>query len=193
MSVYQLILFPQRDDVSEPQREELLAYLRQSDFLGQPFVLDAREHFTTGARFLDQLIFLGCSPFIETEPPTDPGARAAAARRGGFCHIHLTPALPQPRFRANARARVRCPACRQSLAAAELPAEPGVVHGCGRCGHRAAVADWNWQGHAGHANLFLEIWGIHPGEAAPTERFLHEIENITDSSWSSFHTQADTA
>lgn len=192
MSVYQLILFPQRDDVTAGQRDRLLTRLQEIGFVGEPFTLDTREHFTTGAQFLDQLVFLGCSPFIETEPPADPGEREAAARRGGFCHIHLTPALPQPRFRANARARVRCPACRQSLAAAELPAAPQALHGCGRCGHRAAVADWNWQGHAGYANLFLEIWGIHPGEAAPTEMFLQAIENITDSPWSSFYTEADT-
>ena len=189
-SAYQLILFPQRDDVAAPQREALLDHLRASGFLGRPFALDGREHYTTGTRFLDQLVFLGCSPHIETEPPAAPAERDAAARRGGFCHIHITPVLAQPQFRANNRARVRCPACRQSIAATELPPDPGAVHGCSRCGHQAPVAEWNWQGHAGRANLFIEVWGIHPGEAAPTEGFIHALEKITDSSWSSFYTEA---
>ncbi|MAT65970.1 MAG: hypothetical protein CMN57_10035 [Gammaproteobacteria bacterium] len=190
LSAYQLILFPQRDDVSEAQRTALLSHLLGCGFLGQAFELDGREHFTTGARFLDQLVFLGCSPHIETEPPADPEARDRAARQGRFCHLHLTRLLPRARFRANPRARVRCPACRKSVAATELLTGSGTDRTCAHCGHEAAITDWNWQGHAGYANLFLEVWGIHPGEAAPTEGFIQTIEKITDSPWSSFYTQA---
>lgn len=190
MPVYQLILHPQHDAITDARRDRLLARLREAGFLGTAFELDGREHFTTGEHFLDQLSFLGCSPFIETEPPADPGARGDAARRGAFCHIHVTPALAQARFRADPQARVRCPACRQSVAAALLAQAPDTVHSCARCGHAAPVTDWNWQGNAGRSNLFIEIWGIHPGEAAPVEGFMHNLENITYCPWAFFHTRA---
>ncbi|HSH30436.1 MAG TPA: hypothetical protein VK971_11050 [Thiohalobacter sp.] len=191
LSAYQLILFPQRGGVNETQRAALLSHLLESGFLGQAFEFDGREHFTTGARFLDQVVFLGCSPHIEIEPPVDPEQRDAAARQGRFCHLHLTRPMPRPRLRVDPHARVRCPACRKSVAAAELLTGSGTERTCAYCGHAAAITDWNWQGRAGCANLFLEVWGIHPGEATPTDGFIQTLEKITGSPWSSFYAQAD--
>lgn len=190
MPVPQLILLPQSRQIADQQRDRLLSRLRSEGFLGEAFQLDDRTHYFTGTDFLSQLIFLGCSPYIETEPPTETDKIEPAARRGAFCHIHVTPVLARPEFRANPQARVRCPACGQSVPAGELLEAGSALIACKKCGNEAPIEAWQWRHNAGLSNLFIEVWSIHPGEAAPTEGFLQTIETATGSPWSFFYTQS---
>lgn len=190
MPVHQLILVPQSREIVDEQRKRLLSRLHSEGFLGEAFQLDGRTHYFTGTAFLSQLIFLGCSPHIETEPPSEEGEIEPAARRGAFCHIHVTPVLSSPEFRTNPQARVRCPACRQSVPAMELLEAQTDLITCNKCGNKASIEAWLWRQNAGLGNLFIEVWSIHPGEAAPTEGFLQVIESAADTPWSFFYTRS---
>ena len=181
MRTPKLLLYP-TDITPIPDLEaRLRSALSELGLLGAPFELDGRRHFEAGDRFLELVSLVGCSPALELAPPDDPGARAEAARLGRFCHLHLGPLFPIPVWRAGSRARPRCPRCRASAPA------PQVLNAGGRCracGGQSAPETWRWRHQGARARLFLEIWGIHESEAAPTPGLTQPIESITDTPWS---------
>lgn len=181
MPAPKLVLHP---DVSSPPPaiEAVLAALRDLGVIGQPFALDGRTHYRTGPGFLDHLTFLGCAPAIELDPPaTGP---TEAARSGRFCHVQLHPPTRAPRVRHRAGQGPRCRACRSDLLLEVLtPVEDHFT--CPGCGRAAPAAGWNWRQTGGCARLFLDIWGIHTGEAVPGEQLLARLGE----SWRFFYTE----
>lgn len=181
MPAPKLVLYPDAD-LPPPDPEAVLQLLDALGVIGPAFVLDGRTHYRTGPAFLDHLTFLGCAPAIELDPPA--AGLAEAARAGRFCHVHLQPHAGTPRVRHRPGQPPRCRACRGEFTAESL-ATAGDGFICPGCGRRSPAQGLNWRQAGGCARLFLDIWGIHTGEAVPGEQLLERL----GADWSFFYTE----
>lgn len=181
MPAPKLVLHPDTS-APTPDPETVLTALRNLGVIGAPFLLDDRTHYRTGPGFLDHLTFLGCAPSIELDPPAT-GADEAA-RAGRFCHVQVHPLNPEPRARYRAGQGPRCRACRCEMTpqALTLPQDPITCPGCGQT---VPASGLNWRQAGGCAQLFLDIWGIHTGEAVPGEQLLERL----GAGWRFFYTE----
>lgn len=162
----------------------ILKALRELEMLGTAFQLDGRQHFLPGSAFLEHLSFLGCAPAIALEPP--PEAAEAAARAGRFCHLHLYPVTPQTRIRIRAGQWPRCRGCRTDIGSGVTATDPGEVI-CPGCGARTQAVDLNWRQAGGIARIFLDVYGIHTGEAVPGDRLLSGLAQASGGTWTFFY------
>ncbi len=176
-SAYRLILHP-HDPHALPDREALLATLRTSGFLGEPWS-GGEGRFLVGERFFHHVTFLGCSPHVEVEPPADGGR--------GFTHIELSPPLAIPRlFSGEVGSPPRCRRCRHSLEV--VPGEALLVT-CPGCGAALDLEGIDWRHAAGGGRLLLSIWGIHPHEAVPSDLLLGLVSRGQREGWDYFYSR----
>lgn len=181
MPAPKLVLHPDAAN-STPPIETLVGILAELGVIGTPFELDGRVHYRTGPGFLDHLTFLGCAPSIALDPPASD--MESAARTGHFCHVQVTVATPEPRVRQRAGRAPRCRYCRCDVTA-EMLAQPGQRLRCPGCGRRTAAGELNWRQSGGCAHVFVDIWGIHTGEAVPGEQLLERL----GAGWRFFYTE----
>ena len=130
-----------------------------------------------GPEFLALLTFLGCSPHVVLEPG------------GGKTPCHLRQHLyPEVRFIASAAsAQVRCPHCRHPIDALGSGAHD-ALHTCAGCGRITALSALDWRRSAGFGRCFLEIVGVHPHEAVPSDRLLDSLRELSSTDWQYFYT-----
>ena len=169
--------------------ERLATELQAIQLIGEPVTLDNDAFYPTGEHFLQHISFLGCSPMIELEPPADPATLPAASAAGKFCHVflhcsrslslHADPQCPPP----------RCPECRQPLtewrsAFNALQHNPTLTgcH-CASCGFDSQLTDLLFRKAAGIGHTFIEIRGIYPSEAVPTDGLLNRLARISGGPW----------
>ena len=62
---------------------------------------------------------------------------------------------------------------------------------CPACGHQARPFDLDWRQSAGFGRFFVEVWGIHPAEAIPSDALLDALTRSTRKPWSFFYWQGD--
>ena len=165
------------------------ALLRHIGLLGNSFELDGELHYFAGDRFLSLVTFLGCAPAIQTTPPTRADEVVDAARTGRFCHIVISDTLAAPRIRADLRSRARCPVCRkvQTWSKADPVDATGITLTCAHCRTDSPAVKWSWRQTGGMARLFVDIWGIYPSEAVPSDLLLHTLAKVTGSPWTCFY------
>ncbi len=194
MSVHKLLLCPVDPDCPATDTGALAGRLQALGFAGEAVHLEDATIYPTGEQFLQLLTFLGCSPAIELDLPEDAGTRAQACDTGQVCHIRIDRSGDTLRFRADSRqAPPRCPACRQPVADWENcieawrsnPADNGWR--CSHCDHRGRVFDLNFRKSAGFGHTFIEIWGIHPGEAVPVDALLDALEELGGCRWKTLY------
>ncbi|CAK0743459.1 conserved hypothetical protein [Gammaproteobacteria bacterium] len=188
---YAMILYP-ADPLVSVEIAKLEATLRTLGVIGTPLpTMDAVDltlvdWYAAGAQLLEQVTFLGCSPVV----------RLAAAYDGDtdFCRLCLPPPLPHPVWRAPPGASPpRCPRCRTADATwrTALPAwEADPVasrHVCPSCGHGTPLHQWRLREAAGFGRSYLELWGIHPGEAVPGEVLLATLAQLSGGPWRWFY------
>lgn len=141
----------------------------------------AQEHaeFRVGERFLQLVTFLGCSPQLVLDPDdAAPGQTACCIRLLNFAEVNFIGARPAP--------AVRCAICR---APAELPGPHRFDdrYRCEQCGKTSALTDLDWRQGAGFARCFIEIKGIHPHEAVPTDTLLNRLRTVSGCEWQYFY------
>ena len=115
MAAQKLILLP-TDPACPPVGSDRLAKKLQAiGLIGPPRAVNNDTFYPTGEHFLQLVTFLGCSPMIELEPPSDPVTLAADSAAGKFCHVFLSSA-ESLRFRSDPRTPApRCPACHTTV------------------------------------------------------------------------------
>lgn len=177
MSNGSLVLFPQEAALEAPTFEALAEVLRAAGVLGSP-IAGGEGEFLAGEGFLQQITFMGCSPFIALEPPADGGA---------FCHLRLHGPYAEPRLLWGRNTRPpKCPACGRRIADWQQHLGADAVH-CAACGAESRLADCAWRGHAGFGRCFVEIRNIFPGEAVPVDRLLARLQGLGAGPWGWFY------
>jgi hypothetical protein len=194
VSAHKLLLCPDDPGCPEIATAVLADHLQAIGLAGNAVSLGAETIYPTGERFLQLVTFLGCSPAIELDLPDAPDVLEAACAAGQVCHIRISRSGRRLRFRAGNRpAAPRCPACRQPVADWETriatwrsnPGDSGWE--CSHCAHQARVFDLNFRKGAGFGHTFIEIWGIHPAEAAPVAALLDALEDLGGCKWKTLY------
>ena len=136
------------------------------------------DGFRAGQRFLELVMFLGCSPQVSLDPPpagdSQPVCRLVLHSHSG---VQFLSAKPRP--------AVRCPHCRLQAEVTE-----GAAHDspyiCG-CGRSSALSGLDWRRGAGFGRFFLEISGIYPHEAVPADKLLECLRHTAGTDWRYFY------
>ena len=174
-------LFLHADDPlwSPPEPAGLTDMLRDAGLLAAAVPSAGEYEFFAGEAFLQQIMFLGCAPQVRLNPD-QPGEGQA------LCFIRLriyegTTFLCDEPFPA-----VRCPGCRAPV---EVPAHGhgDVLHRCAQCGGETTLAQLDWRRGAGYARCFIEICGIYPHEAVPSDRLLAGLADFSGGDWGYFY------
>lgn len=138
--------------------------------------------YPAGPEFLKLLMFLGCSPNVALAPGAgDDIQEPCTVRLLSFATPVLLSAQPLPAAR-----------CRHCRAGASLPPAFDFTtrYQCGNCGATGTVADLDWRQGAGCARLFLEVSGIHPHEAVPSDSLLDQLAAFSGGGWRYFFAPA---
>lgn len=193
MGIHKLLLHP-ADPWHEPVvTQTLLDRLGAIGLVGQAFSLEGRRHYYAGERFLELIVFLGCSPQVTLKPPDDAGEPGTGSWARGFCHVTFRES-GEADFVAGSGVLVpRCPRCRRREEAwREAVDEWGCDKvsyrwRCGGCGLQARLHELDWRQSAGFGRFFVEIWGIHNAEAVPAEPLLVALHEATGGAWRYFY------
>ncbi len=167
-----LLLYP-ADPMAAPAVEPLVSALQEIGLLGDPFTCDGAPHFRPGEAFLRRITYLGCSPVVALGEPGATGDE--------FAHLALSGPYETPRFLAGTNVKQpRCPACRQRAEPWQdwpqrLAAGEAWRWQCPACGTANEAVELDWRQCAGHARLFLTVWGVFEGEAVPSDDLLKTL------------------
>jgi hypothetical protein len=175
-----LLLHPLRTDWLPEDRRRLVERLSQAGLLTVGG--DASDGwFLTGEDFLSLVTFLGCAPNIKLAPePGDSGQ--------DYCRVSVQEYRDVPRFLyAGHLPAPRCPACRSVVSADPAAMAPDTGIACTGCGTRTPLHSLDWKRAAGYARVFVEIAGIYPGEALPTDGLLSMLAEISSGGWRYFY------
>jgi hypothetical protein len=193
VAAYKLILLP-ADPLCPPlDCEQLAGELQAIGLIGERTALADDVFYPTGDKFLQLVSFLGCSPMIELEPPTDRTTLLTASAAGKFCHLFLNCTEPLV-FRAdNQCPPPRCPGCRQPAPdwqSAIKTWEEDTAQSdwtCTACNFTGQLTDLQFRKTAGFGRTFIEIMGIYPSEAIPTAALLSTLQRLTDGPWKTIY------
>ena len=184
---YRLILHPAEPSGPVPEPGALAPVLAQVGLLGPSFSYQGRAYFVPGERFLDLVVFLGCSPVIALECQRDAEGEVHMAR---FCHVHLPAQRVAPYLHiGDPAAAPRCPHCRVPIRDWRewLPGwQARPLEGnwrCPACGQAASAAQIDWRQAAAVVRSGIELGGIHPYEAVPADELMAALEQATGRSW----------
>jgi hypothetical protein len=193
VAAYKLILLP-ADPLCPPVNcEQLAGELQAIGLIGAPVALADDVFYPTGDNFLQLVSFLGCSPTIELDPPADLTTLVSASATGKFCHLFLdcTASLA---FRADSQCPPpRCPECRQPVVDWQTAIEAWKQNTarsdwiCANCGFTGQLTGLQFRKAAGFGRTFIEIRGIYPSEAVPTEALLGTLQRLTNKPWKTIY------
>lgn len=174
-----LYLYPADTWQTPPLTEAVLDALRALDMLGEPYD-DSR--WLAGDGLMQQVIFTGCSPYLEFTPPTD-GSK-------DFCHLGLAGPFAIPRlFTGPNTLNPRCPSCKNRVIdwrplAETYHAAPETTWTCAHCSAAQRIDRLRWRHHAAFGRLFVEIRHVFPAEGMPSDELLMALEQTTGKAWS---------
>jgi predicted RNA-binding Zn-ribbon protein involved in translation (DUF1610 family) len=174
MQAERLVLFPKDARSPVPDAAVLLAELGQAGLIGN----ESKQRTGTylpGPRFMALLTFLGCSPTVA------PGDDAMEDPNQYF--VELPPPTPDISLIRDDRAPPgKCPACGNAVSLPEtISAETNMV--CDHCGFAAPPYAWHWHHRVGFGRVWINVWGVHEGEAVPGEELLQRLEKLTGFVW----------
>jgi hypothetical protein len=159
--------------------------LQEGGFIGD--ALSGRyERFAVGERFLQMIIFAGCSTHLDLSP------RDGDDR---YCHIRISGPFEKPRFLWGSNTRPpRCPRCRTPLRdwRDRLTNRKGATPErltCPACGEPSSPDAYDWKRQAGFGRLFVQVEEVFPEEGVPTVALMKLLERTAKCCWHHFYIQ----
>ena len=175
-----LLLHPDEPDWIPEDRVEFVNLLGELGLIDPATDAGETSDFSLGHRFSALVMFLGCSPNILIRPQDAGDGQPVSRLR---CHLY-----PDQRFLSASKApSVRCPYCR-APANGVAPSVPDRSYSCPQCGSVSPVCALDWRQSAGFGRCFLEITGIYPHEAVPSDRLLETLRDYSGGVWRYFYT-----
>ncbi len=183
---------------SDIQLTTLLNGLNNLGFIGKTvFNQSIDQEYCVGDSFLQLVTFMGCSPYIEFEPPAQLRPEGVA----DFCFIRVlttngNPVLYHATQLDKLKTVPRCKHCRKVIAGwvEHAPVFNTTNHwqlDCPACGHKLTPGELDWRKASGSGNLFIEVVNVYLQEAVPTDAFLQQLETISTSPWQYFYTDSN--
>ncbi len=134
-----------------------------------------------GEEFTSLIVFMGCSPHLNFEPPPDGS--------DNYCHIILHQYRTPHLFTGNQTAPPRCPHCRLRIAGWKEAFTPEVTRWqCPQCNNVSDVFHLDWKQGGGAGRVLVEIRNIFPGEAVPVDRLMNTLKSLNGENWRYFYT-----
>jgi hypothetical protein len=175
-----LILHPKNPAGNPAPATGLICHLGAVGLLGDPLEPENRV-FRVGSRFLQLISFLGCSPYLQLDPPKDGS--------DNFCHIVVHGPFETPRLLYGEGVHPpRCPGCGAALKGWKEGVDSDLIR-CGACGTNHSPGQIAWGKHAGYGCLFVEIRNIFPGEAIPVAELMSALQDLGLGEWGHFYLQ----
>ena len=176
--------------------ETLVQGLTSLGFIGDKlFEQQPTNEFCAGDTFLSSITFMGCSPYIEFEPPEN----LSPNDKADFCFIRFSTSDKQNVIYHTGQLRQlktipRCQQCRKLISDWTLHSqklEQAEPFPCPHCKTILNVENIDWRKASGIGNVFIEVLNVYLQEAVPTDAFIQQLENITSSSWQYFYTDSN--
>jgi hypothetical protein len=159
--------------------DSLTGTLLGAGLIRSPALEDRCAAFPVGAQFLKLVMFLGCSPQVTVDPETaEPGQTA--------CHVRLLSHQRVTFVCAKIPPAPRCPNCRAAAELVSADAFDSHYH-CRNCGEEHRLTDLDWRQGAGYGRFFIEINGIYPQEAVPSDKLLTALRDYSGCNWKYFY------
>jgi hypothetical protein len=174
-----LLLHPDEPGWVPEDRLDFVTLLGEVGLIDAPTGAADTNDFWLGRHFLTLVMFLGCSPNIVIRPQN-----AAEGQPVSRLHYHL---YRDTRFLSGRKSpSARCPHCR-APADGVVPSAPDRPFSCPQCGRVSAACVLDWRQSAGFGRCFLEITGIYPHEAVPSDRLMETLRGYSGSVWRYFY------
>ncbi len=158
---------------------ELIQVLRRLGLVSTFCAEDQDSACWAGESFLSLIMFLGCSPQVQLDPHTAMAGQDACAIR------FLT--YPKVTFLSAAKRPVaRCQHCRTPLNGSD-DLKPGSSGVCAQCHVKLDAIELDWRQAAGFGRCFIEISGIYPHEAVPSDKLLNTLAKFSGNNWVYFY------
>ena len=183
---------------------ELVKGLNEIKFIGKPvFAADSEDsqnpyEFCVGEAFLSSVTFMGCSPYIELEPPKT----LKPNEKANFCFIRLSKSkneniIYHSEQLTELNTVPRCNQCRKVVSNWSEQVQSidsssnNVQLTCSNCDVVLTLSDLDWRKASGVGNIFVEVLNVYLQEGVPTDPFLHQLKEISSSDWQYFYTSSN--
>lgn len=144
------------------------------------------DEYLVGDEFLQNVTFMGCSPYLKVYPDNDQDTDFCRveipSRKGTIQYISIPQAIAP-----------RCPACRKAgyfpdniIEQWEVQHENAAIT-CGNCLQPSYLYDLDWRRNAGFCQFYIRISNIFPKEAIPNESLLEWLASISKTDWKYFY------
>ncbi|MCP5142675.1 MAG: hypothetical protein H6926_05130 [Chromatiales bacterium] len=176
-----LVLHPLSARDSLPDLGPLRARL-----LGVGLIGDMQDDGThlAGPRIMELITFLGCMPYLPMEPRDD---------GGDYAFIRLSGPYRRARLLAGRNTvRPRCPHCNGVIGdwqPIKLAWESIAEWTCPKCGEASDASEIRWRENGGVGRVLIEIGGVHPSEAVPSDELRGLLKDVSGFDWGWFYVQ----
>jgi hypothetical protein len=173
-----LILFPVVADAIPPDLHQWRASLLDAGLTGAPLP-SGDGCFRAGKGFLDFFSFLGCSPTLNLD-----GSGSGEDSPNTYS-IEVPAPVAEAQFLGDPAGAPRCPGCGAGFTdwRDHLPEMVQDKLSCPHCGREFAAMAWNWRRQAGFARYWINVRGVHEGEAVPTDSLLAVLKSLSGVVW----------
>jgi len=182
--MHSLVFCPVSGEVLEVNQDTLLAALQKTGLITNtplPASSTRTTDYPAGERFLDLIIFMGCSPAVQLKP----GEQGSA-----YCYISFQQHPAPGRLYAGSQSRpARCGQCKAPLETNQLFDCLGKqsLPTCCQCQEKLDWSDITWNKTIGLAHDAIVIHNIFPHEAVPADELICTINNTSGISWRYFY------
>ena len=177
----------------------IIQALNDNQFIGNSVFSQASgnssEEFFVGNSFLSAITFMGCSPYIEFEAPSglEPNDKAE------FCFVRFSSSrYKSAMYHAGQfdelKTVPRCQHCRKIISDWSSQAEELNTRwqlSCSYCCKDLTPSELDWRKASGLGNFFIEVLNVYLQEGVPTEAFLNQLEESSESKWNYFYTNTN--
>lgn len=130
-----------------------------------------------GPAFMTLISFLGCSPSVSMAADDDQALNPyfIEVTDSGDSIVAICGAL---------RRAPRCPQCKRVATDwndALATANTGLF--CAQCRFDSQLSGWDWRHQSGFGRQWINIWGVHEGEAVPGEKLLESLHKLSGLVW----------
>jgi len=160
--------------------DSLAGALHQLGLIGSFTASEHVAEFLAGEEFLRLVMFLGCSPQVVLDP-------VLAQQGQAVCLIRLLSYREVTLLTAKSMPAVRCTKCRAAVDRSSAGSFEARYR-CQQCGNECRVSDLDWRQSAGFGRCFIEVNGIHPHEAVPSDKLLNALHAYSHCNWKYFYT-----
>jgi hypothetical protein len=174
-----LILFPSVADARPPEIHQWRASLRDAGVTGTPLSPPEEGSYRAGERFLNFFSFLGCSPTLDLD------GTSQHQDSPNLYSVEVPAPVSAVRLLGDPAGAPRCPACATGFAdwRDHMPDDPEEDLVCPACGKGTAAIRWNWRHQAGFGRYWINVRGVHEGEAVPADPLLALLQRLSGVVW----------